>query len=51
MRISDLLRAGAGLDASAYVAEAEMRRFAIDGSGQRRTELIKVDLENKADQV
>jgi polysaccharide export outer membrane protein len=44
MRISDLLRAGAGLDASAYVAEAEMRRFVIDASGQRRTELIKVDL-------
>lgn len=44
MRVSDLLRAGGGLSASAYLAEAEMRRFSIDGSGARRTQLLTVDL-------
>lgn len=44
MRISDLLRAGGNLSASAYTREAEMRRFVIDGSGGRSTELISVDL-------
>jgi protein involved in polysaccharide export with SLBB domain len=44
MRVSDLLRAGGGLDASAYMAEAEMRRFVINGSGGRETQLLSIDL-------
>jgi len=44
MRVSDLLRAGGGLGASAYTTEAEMRRFVIDGTGARRTKLLSVDL-------
>jgi protein involved in polysaccharide export with SLBB domain len=44
MRVSDLLRAGGGLSASAYLAEAEMRRFSIDGTGTRRTQLLTVDI-------
>jgi len=44
MRISDLLRAGGGLGASAYTREAEMRRFNVDSVGGRSTELISVDL-------
>lgn len=44
MRISDLLRAGGGLSASAYTADAEMRRFMIDGTGGRRTDLLTIDI-------
>lgn len=44
MRISDLLRAGGGLNAAAYATDAELRRYVIDPGGERRTELIPVDL-------
>jgi protein involved in polysaccharide export with SLBB domain len=44
MRISDLLRAGGGLSASAYSTDAELRRYVIGEAGQRMTELIPVDL-------
>ncbi len=44
MRISDLLRAGGGLDPSAFGAEAELTRYTLNEAGERRTELIRVDL-------
>ncbi|MDJ0928647.1 MAG: SLBB domain-containing protein [Gammaproteobacteria bacterium] len=44
MRVSDLLRAGGGLQPSAYVATAELTRFRIGAAGARETELIQVDL-------
>jgi protein involved in polysaccharide export with SLBB domain len=44
MRVSDLLRAGGGLDASAFGAEAELTRYTLNEAGERRTELIVVDL-------
>ena len=44
MRVSDLLRAGGGLSASAYTTEAEMRRFIVGADGERRTHLLTVDL-------
>jgi protein involved in polysaccharide export with SLBB domain len=44
MHISDLLRAGAGLNAAAYAVEAELTRYIIDETGERRTKLIPVDL-------
>ncbi|MBT8444398.1 MAG: SLBB domain-containing protein, partial [Gammaproteobacteria bacterium] len=44
MRISDLLRAGGGLRDSAFMAGAEMRRFAIDSTGAQQTQLLTVDL-------
>jgi protein involved in polysaccharide export with SLBB domain len=44
MHISDLLRAGGGLSAAAYSTDAELRRYVIGDSGERRTELIPIDL-------
>jgi protein involved in polysaccharide export with SLBB domain len=44
MRVSDLLRAGGNLDASAYGESAELIRHTIAADGARRTELISVDL-------
>jgi protein involved in polysaccharide export with SLBB domain len=44
MRISDLLRAGGGLSEAAYVADAELTRYAIVNGEYRETELITVDL-------
>lgn len=44
MRVSDLLRAGGGLDDSAYGATAELTRLRVVG-GERLTETIEVDLE------
>ena len=44
MRVSDLIRAGGGLDASAYGGHAELSRYTIDKGEQRRTEIITIDL-------
>ncbi len=44
MRISDLLRAGGQLMESAYAIDAELARYPIGASGDRETELIKIDL-------
>lgn len=44
MRVSDLLRAGGGLDASAFGAEAELTRYTLNDAGERRTELVVVNL-------
>lgn len=44
MRIGDLLRAGGGLSAAAYSTDAELRRYVIGETGERRTELIPIDL-------
>jgi protein involved in polysaccharide export with SLBB domain len=43
MRISDLLRAGGGLQDAAYGATAELTRYRVDGR-VRQTQLIDVDL-------
>lgn len=45
MRVSDLLRAGGGLNASAYAAQAEVARYTIENGDQRTTRVINVDLE------
>src|SRR4029079_16922281 len=44
MRISDLLRAGGGLNEAAYVTDAELTRYAIVNGEYRETELLTVDL-------
>ena len=44
MRISDLLRAGGQLMESAYAIDAELARYPVGASGDRETELIKIDL-------
>jgi protein involved in polysaccharide export with SLBB domain len=44
MKVSDLLRAGGGLDPAAYDSEAELTRYTINDAGERRTELIPVNL-------
>jgi protein involved in polysaccharide export with SLBB domain len=44
MRVSDLLRAGGGLGASAYLTNAELTRYAVINGEYRETELIDVDL-------
>jgi protein involved in polysaccharide export with SLBB domain len=44
MRISDLLRAGGGLTESAYAIDAELARYPVGASGDRETELIRIDL-------
>jgi protein involved in polysaccharide export with SLBB domain len=44
MRVSDLIRAGGNLQDSAYAGEAEINRYAVDGS-ERRTTLITVNLD------
>jgi protein involved in polysaccharide export with SLBB domain len=43
MRVSDLLRAGGGLQDAAYSTKAELTRYRIHGEG-RQTELLDVDL-------
>jgi protein involved in polysaccharide export with SLBB domain len=44
MRVSDLLRAGGGLGASAYLTNAELTRYAVVDGAYRETELVDVDL-------
>ncbi|HUG72316.1 MAG TPA: SLBB domain-containing protein [Steroidobacteraceae bacterium] len=44
MRISDLLRAGGGLDSAAYGATAELIRSTVTDADARLTELIEIDL-------
>jgi polysaccharide export outer membrane protein len=44
MRISDLLRAGGNLDPAAFGGSAELSRYTLNDAGERRTELIVVDL-------
>jgi protein involved in polysaccharide export with SLBB domain len=57
MKVSDLLRAGGGLQDSAYDARAELTRYRIVGGERRTSELISVDLnaalrgDHEADQV
>jgi polysaccharide export outer membrane protein len=43
MRVSDLLRAGGGLQDAAYAAKAELTRYRI-GDNVRQTQLIDIDL-------
>jgi polysaccharide biosynthesis/export protein len=43
MRVSDLLRAGGGLQDAAYGANAELTRYRLDGD-ERKTQLIDIDL-------
>jgi polysaccharide biosynthesis/export protein len=43
MRVSDLLRAGGGLQDAAYGAKAELTRYRVSGDA-RQTQLIDVDL-------
>ncbi|WP_405234265.1 SLBB domain-containing protein [Lentisalinibacter salinarum] len=45
MRIADLVRAGGGLDESAYLGEAELTRYELVDGEARKTELIEIDLE------
>ncbi len=44
MRVSDLLRAGGGLDDTAYPSSAELTRYEIVGGERRRADLQDVDL-------
>ncbi|MBP6106647.1 MAG: SLBB domain-containing protein [Steroidobacteraceae bacterium] len=44
MTVSDLVRAGGGLDEQAFGGEAELARYEVLDGQTRRTEVIKVDL-------
>jgi protein involved in polysaccharide export with SLBB domain len=44
MRLSDLIRAGGSLEASAYAGRAELSRYTVVGGDQRRTEILPIDL-------
>ncbi|NNF67437.1 MAG: hypothetical protein HKM98_08000 [Gammaproteobacteria bacterium] len=44
MRVSDLIRAGGGLQEAAYTLQAELTRYYAEGGETRRTELLTVDL-------
>lgn len=44
MRVSDLVRAGGGLESSAYSGRAELSRYTVESNGQRRTEVMAIDL-------
>jgi polysaccharide export outer membrane protein len=44
MRISDLVRAGGGLDAAAYRLDAELTRYVVANGKYRKTEIIPVNL-------
>lgn len=44
MTVSDLVRAGGGLNDEAYGGKAELTRYKVVGGEMRRTELIDVDL-------
>jgi protein involved in polysaccharide export with SLBB domain len=44
MKISDLIRAGGGLDAGAYTLDAELTRVNLEGGTGRSTDVIPVDL-------
>jgi polysaccharide biosynthesis/export protein len=51
MRVSDLLRAGGSLGESAHGGQAELTRYEITASGERRAELIKIDLRGVLDGI
>jgi len=44
MRVSDLVRAGGGLQPSSFSGTAELARYVIGGNGSRSTRLIEIDL-------
>ena len=44
MTVSDLVRAGGGLDQAAFSGEAELTRYEIVDGEQRQTELVRIDL-------
>lgn len=44
MRISDLIRAGGGLDTAAYNGSAELSRYVVENGQSRRSQVIPVDL-------
>jgi protein involved in polysaccharide export with SLBB domain len=44
MHVSDLIRAGGGLESSAYSGRAELSRYTIVNGDQRRTQILAIDL-------
>jgi polysaccharide biosynthesis/export protein len=48
MTISDLVRAGGGLDQAAYPREAELTRYQVSAGERRESVLLKVSLEDVA---
>lgn len=44
MRVSDLLRAGGGLDDAAYAGDAELTRFEVLNGEKRQTEVLNLNL-------
>jgi polysaccharide export outer membrane protein len=46
MTVSDLLRAGGGLDTAAFGGKAEIARNEVGSDGARQTRIIEVDLES-----
>jgi len=45
MRVSDLLRAGGGLNPDAYATRAELARYTVESGNQRQTQVLVVDLD------
>jgi protein involved in polysaccharide export with SLBB domain len=48
MTVDDLIRAGGGLQDSAYASKAELTRYKVDAKEGRQTELVQVDLASAA---
>ncbi|MGH8219659.1 MAG: SLBB domain-containing protein [Steroidobacteraceae bacterium] len=44
MRISDLVRAGGGLNSAAYRLDAELTRYIVADDQYRKTEIVRIDL-------
>ncbi|TFH50160.1 MAG: hypothetical protein E4H01_02885, partial [Lysobacterales bacterium] len=44
MMVSDLIRAGGGLDQAAYGGEAELTRYTVVDGERRQTELMRIDM-------
>ena len=44
MRVSDLVKAGGGLDSAAYTLGAELTRYVVADGQYRKTEIIPIDL-------
>jgi protein involved in polysaccharide export with SLBB domain len=44
MKVSDLIRAGGGLDSAAYGSHAELSRYTVVNGDQRTTKVISIDL-------
>ncbi len=48
MTVADLVRAGGGMDETAFASTAELTRYVVVGGQARQTEIVEIDLANAA---